>query len=531
VTILATALVPCALAKYGGGSGTPDDPYLIRTPHQMNAIGADSNDWDKHFLLVNDISLSKLVGTEFNIIGNPYTPHFTGVFDGNGHVISNFSYASQDANFIGLFVAIGGGGKVSSLRVQDVNVSANAFTGGLAGMNSGTISDCYTSGIVRGQHYTGGLVGMNYGSISDCGSTGFVAGNDCSGGLVGRNSGTISACDSASTVAGEDFVGGLVGRNNGTILDCYANSSVDGNSVVGGLGGDNTGLISSSCATAEVSGAGSLTGGLVGWNLDGTVAYCHTTGNVHGNNGTGGAIGWNIYSTISNCYSLSSVLGDEHTGGLVGVNSTSTISNCYSAGVVDGNDDTGGLIGADHRSTITDCFWDVENSGQTSSDGGTGKTTSDMQDANTFMDAGWDFNTPIWKMCAERDYPRLWWERCPEPPIEAEVDIEPKTLNLRSRGKWMSCQIWLPEGYDVADIDLYSVFLEDEIQAERTWFNEQKQVALARFRRWELNQILAEMGAQGQVELTVNGQLADGTVFEGTDTIKVIGKTARMLTE
>ncbi len=44
-----------AWEKYGGGNGTEANPYLIRTSCQMNAIGADSNDWDAHFKLVADI--------------------------------------------------------------------------------------------------------------------------------------------------------------------------------------------------------------------------------------------------------------------------------------------------------------------------------------------------------------------------------------------------------------------------------------------------------------------------------------------
>jgi hypothetical protein len=112
-----------------------------------------------------------------------------------------------------------------------------------------------------------------------------------------------------------------------------------------------------------------------------------------------------------------------------------------------------------------------------------------------------------------------------EPPIEAEIDIKPNTLNLRSAGKWIRCEVWLPEGYDVADIDPYSVFLEDEIQAEWIWFNEARQVAMARFSRQELNQILAGMDALGEVELTVTGELTDGTQFEGTDTIRVIERS------
>ena len=108
--------------------------------------------------------------------------------------------------------------------------------------------------------------------------------------------------------------------------------------------------------------------------------------------------------------------------------------------------------------------------------------------------------------------------------IEAEVDIEPNVINLKSRGKWLTCYIWLDEEYNVADIDPDSVvleFLEDEIEAEWMWFDEDEQVAMAKFSRPELQEML-EPGEE--VELTVTGELADGTPFEGTDVIKVIGR-------
>ncbi|MBW8041500.1 MAG: hypothetical protein FVQ85_16090 [Planctomycetes bacterium] len=45
-------------AKYGGGMGEPNDPYLIRDANHMQAIGENANDWDKHFKLMADIDLS-----------------------------------------------------------------------------------------------------------------------------------------------------------------------------------------------------------------------------------------------------------------------------------------------------------------------------------------------------------------------------------------------------------------------------------------------------------------------------------------
>ncbi|MBN2594017.1 MAG: hypothetical protein JXA81_10955, partial [Sedimentisphaerales bacterium] len=74
-----------AYAQYGGGSGTAEDPYLIYTAEQMNTIGAEPNDWDKHFKLMADIDLSIYTGTDFNVIGYGLFPAFSGVFDGNGH--------------------------------------------------------------------------------------------------------------------------------------------------------------------------------------------------------------------------------------------------------------------------------------------------------------------------------------------------------------------------------------------------------------------------------------------------------------
>jgi probable HAF family extracellular repeat protein/predicted outer membrane repeat protein len=109
------------------------------------------------------------------------------------------------------------------------------------------------------------------------------------------------------------------------------------------------------------------------------------------------------------------------------------------------------------------------------------------------------------------------------PSIPAEARILPRMINLASKGKWITCYIWLPEDYNVTDIDPNSVFLESEIQAEPLYIDEQKQVAIAKFSRSEVHAILYV----GEVELTITGQLIDGTVFEGTDTIKIIDNSVK----
>jgi len=81
-------------------------------------------------------------------------------------------------------------------------------------------------------------------------------------------------------------------------------------------------------------------------------------------------------------------------------------------------------VGRNWRS-VSNCFWDIDTQthGVSESIGyndGTvinveGLPTAEMQDANTFIDADWDFTTPIWKFCSVPNYPSLWWEECPGP--------------------------------------------------------------------------------------------------------------------
>jgi hypothetical protein len=106
--------------------------------------------------------------------------------------------------------------------------------------------------------------------------------------------------------------------------------------------------------------------------------------------------------------------------------------------------------------------------------------------------------------------------------IRATIDINPDSLNLASKGQWVTCLIRLGDGYNVSDIDSASVFLKDTIKAKWVWSSGRSQVATAVFNRSEVQQMLAGLNKLGDVELTVTGQLVDGTRFEGIDTIKVI---------
>ncbi len=217
------------------------------------------------------------------------------------------------------------------------------------------------------------------------------------------------------TVTGNSSVGGLVGGNAGTVSNSYSSDSVSGGSDVGGLVGLNAGTVSNSFSSGSVTGEGHV-GGLVGGN-GATVSNSYSTGNVTGYYGVGGLVGVNE-GTVSNSYSSDSVSGYQWVGGLVGGNGA-TVSNSYSTGSVTGNQWVGGLVGLNNEGTVSDSFWDTETSGQSTSDGGTGKTTAQMKNLATFSGASWNIvavaagstnTTYIWNIVNALTYPFLSWE-------------------------------------------------------------------------------------------------------------------------
>ena len=56
--LLTFFLTSSVQAKYSGGTGEPNNPYQIADANDMNDIGNHPEDWDKHFVMVNDINLA-----------------------------------------------------------------------------------------------------------------------------------------------------------------------------------------------------------------------------------------------------------------------------------------------------------------------------------------------------------------------------------------------------------------------------------------------------------------------------------------
>ena len=166
-------------------------------------------------------------------------------------------------------------------------------------------------------------------------------------------------------------------------------ADVTSTAYAGIIVGVNRGTVSYSYSTGSLTGE-YYSGGLVGQN-DGTVSNAYSTCNVISDSGAGGLMGANT-GTVSNTYATGNVTGDSGAGGLI-ANNSGTVSNSYATGSVSANQYVGGLVGYSEEGTTSGSFWDMESSVQSTSDGGTGKTTTEMKSIGTFSSAGWNIIT------------------------------------------------------------------------------------------------------------------------------------------
>lgn len=237
-----------------------------------------------------------------------------------------------------------------------------------------------TNADITGQNWVGGIAGLlsYYSTITKSALSGNVTGTDKVGGMAGQaNYGSsVQICTNTATITGENQVGGIAGDTWSSVLvnRCY-----------------NTGTI---------TGTGTDCGGISGYN--------------HSN------------SNLFNSYNSGTVSGNNAAGGIAG-NSSAFIDKCYSTGVVSASTLSGGLLGTGFG-TVFNSFWDTETSGQGSSYGGTGKTTAQMKNINTYtlvneldLWTAWDFvgesangTEDIWDIdgthAVNNGYPFLSWQ-------------------------------------------------------------------------------------------------------------------------
>jgi len=270
-------------SAFQGGSGTKDDPWLVSTPEQLDAV-RNNLGAGNHFKLINDIDLSVFLSrgvTGWTSIGsrtynseryNWNVKPFCGVFDGDGYIITGLWQKPVEKEFGGLFGAIDGA-KIINLGVvlndekDGISVKGELFdtksvdgivphtgVGGIVGYQTGTsvIDNCFVMGNITATYGTaGGIVGITdlkldeTSRIKNCYVMGEITSSGTAGGIVGTQtleaaSAKIQNCYFKGSIFGypdvetSGFKGGIAGSQVGDelapstveITDCYADFTV-----------------------------------------------------------------------------------------------------------------------------------------------------------------------------------------------------------------------------------------------------------------------------------------------------------------
>lgn len=417
VTTPAIGFVPTASPSRQAVPGLPArmemPPVEVATFSDLEAI---RNNLYGNYVQTADIDASITQEPSYNdgkgwqpIGGEQLFPYafleFKGVYDGQGYEISGLTIndiVDGGTLYMGLFGAIFQA-EISDVHLVDLEINGTEDT-----------------------HYIGGIAGrVGESTIEGCSVTGSITGGSCIAGIAGARvwSSTISRCEANIQILGyAGSYGGIIGEllENNTITKCYSQGSI---------------------ATTATDWEGGWIGGLIGY-----------------------ALGWGPENpiVIEDCGTIASVVGASESGGLIGYCMASgddviNIRRCYAAGSVNVIDS--GPAGLTNffggEGEIVDCFWDVETTGQSTSAGGTGKSTAEMKKIDTFTNTdnpglihAWEMqhkdhvnhdSPPVWVIGDDgEDYPDLYEEEDepspPQPSAQRTVAlIEPNAFIVGSQ--------------------------------------------------------------------------------------------------
>ena len=215
-----------------------DSTYYISTPEQLiefSAAVAAGAQYSNGYLEA-DLDMEGY-NNQFKPIGSS-AKSFRGIFDGQGHRISNLHITGGD--FSGFFGAVSGGAAISNL-VLDSSCSINGsnyvgLAGGSTGAGSVTFSCVGNEANVTATGYNAaGIIGCNKGStctftITNCYNTGDITGNGESAaicGWLGTNA-TMENCYNIGIITGYNYRNDFY-RGSATALNCYSTSTTQVN--------------------------------------------------------------------------------------------------------------------------------------------------------------------------------------------------------------------------------------------------------------------------------------------------------------
>ncbi len=291
ISLLALSLlgVNKALAFSGSGAGSSGSPYLITTCSQITEINTALS---SHYELANDISCAG----QGTINTSMVTGTFTGVFDGNGHVLSGLNISGDDQ--LGLFKKLSTGSIVENFAIFGTISNTGSATGMVAATmdNDALITNVGT-----------------YGSIICNGSCGGVVGNMAGDTQVTLSYNTASVQSIGDGIVTGTGVGGLVG---------YA-SALTGHEIV----------IENSYSSGDVNSDGDSVGGLVGYGTNIVVTKTYAIGPVTGHDAVGGVAGYFDSSLMNNSFAANIVhttigyADPNHFGPIIGTAVGVNVSN------------------------------------------------------------------------------------------------------------------------------------------------------------------------------------------------------------
>lgn len=182
-------------------------------------------------ILESDIDMQGI--TDYEGIGSQECP-FQGIFDGQGHVISNLTVNST-SDFKGLFGAVSGGAVIKNVTLDSsCSISGANYVAGIAGGSTGyglvTIENCGNEAQVYASvRNSAGILGSNVGGtalfrITNCYNAGNLTGPKENGAISGylHNAAELTNCYNSGTV--ENFQSGRTFVRYGSTIfleNCY----------------------------------------------------------------------------------------------------------------------------------------------------------------------------------------------------------------------------------------------------------------------------------------------------------------------
>ena len=223
------------------GKGTESEPYEIHSGIDLKLFADFVNgyksrelpdesyvEYDKAYVkLMCDVDMT---GVEWQGIGTE-TVDFTGVFDGDGHRISNLNVdnGTDEGSRYGLFNVIGVGGEVKNTAFENAHVFPSEYpvkgSGVVAKQNKGRIAyvEVNDSSVQLGNwNYLGGIAGLNL-----------------EGGIIEYCSVKNSSITRRWGGSGSQTMGGITEENLGTVRGCFTFGCSFNNGT-----GSNGGIIS-----------------------------------------------------------------------------------------------------------------------------------------------------------------------------------------------------------------------------------------------------------------------------------------------